>query len=108
MQGRSDPFNRYAYPWGKEDAEMLSFFKKAGEVRKNSLPLTRGDTEILYADSGIFAIKRSFCGKTVLAVSFAAGGEYAVNGEYTDLITNQKFINKIYSTCPATFILQED
>ena len=108
MQGRSDPFNRYAYPWGKEDTEMLSFFKKAGEVRKNSLQLTRGDTEIIFADSGIFAVKRSFCGKTVLVVSFAAGGEYAVNGEYTDLITNQKFINKIYSTCPATFILQED
>ena len=108
MQGRSDPFNRYAYPWGKEDNEMLAFFKKAGSLRKNSLPLTRGDTEILQADSGIFVIKRSFCGRSVLIVSFAAGGEYAVNGEYTDLITNQKFINKIHATGPATLILEEN
>ncbi len=107
MQGRSDPFNRYPYPWGKEDKEILAYFKKAGNVRKNSLALTRGDTEILHACDGVFAVKRFFGKNSLLAVSFAAGGEYAVKGEFTDVLTNRKFVNKICSDGPATFILEE-
>ena len=30
MQGGSDPFNRAGYPWGKEDDELLKFYKKLG------------------------------------------------------------------------------
>ncbi len=36
MQGGSDPFNRGFFPWGKEDAELIEWYKKLGEIR-NSL-----------------------------------------------------------------------
>lgn len=108
MQGKSDPFNRYAYPWGKEDTDLLSFFKKAGGVRKNSPLLSRGDTKIILAESGKFVFTRTFAGKTLLVVSFAAGREYPLDGEYTDLLTGQKYCGKVSASHPVTFILQEE
>ena len=35
VQGGSDPFNRSFYPWGKEDADLLSWYRNLGEIRKS-------------------------------------------------------------------------
>ncbi len=35
MEGLADPFNRMGYPWGREDSDLLHFYKKMGEIRKN-------------------------------------------------------------------------
>lgn len=37
MQGMADPFNRGTYPWGSEDTDLISFFKKLGNFRKNHI-----------------------------------------------------------------------
>ncbi len=38
LEGYSDPFNRRTYPWGREDTEILKFYKKIGRIRqKNSV-----------------------------------------------------------------------
>lgn len=34
MAGYKDPFNRCFYPWGKEDEELIEFFKALGSLRK--------------------------------------------------------------------------
>ncbi len=36
LQGYSDPFCRGTYPWGKENAELLTHYKYLGEIRKNT------------------------------------------------------------------------
>ena len=36
MQGGADPFNRGFFPWGKEDTELIEWYKKLGRIR-NSL-----------------------------------------------------------------------
>ena len=36
MQGGADPFNRGFYPWGREDTELIEWYKKLGRIR-NSL-----------------------------------------------------------------------
>ncbi len=33
MQGGGDPFNRAFYPWGKEDKELIDWYKLLGEIR---------------------------------------------------------------------------
>ncbi len=35
MEGLRDPFNRAGYPWGRENSDLLEFYKKLGEIRKN-------------------------------------------------------------------------
>ncbi len=34
-EGLHDPFNRYGYPWGRENLDLLNFYKKLGKMRKN-------------------------------------------------------------------------
>lgn len=34
LEGYEDPFNRAAYPWGKEESSLLEWYIKLGELRK--------------------------------------------------------------------------
>ena len=42
MSGYGDPFCRAAYPWGKENTNLLDFYKKLGSVRKSNKPFAEG------------------------------------------------------------------
>ncbi len=35
VEGGGDPFNRRFYPWGKEDNDLLSWYRHLGEIRKS-------------------------------------------------------------------------
>lgn len=39
-QGGRDPFNRAFYPWGREDAELIEFFRTLGRLRRD-LPMLK-------------------------------------------------------------------
>lgn len=43
MQGYGDPFCRAAYPWGQEDNELLSHYRKLGEIRKQTDAFRSGE-----------------------------------------------------------------
>ena len=34
MEGGKDPFNRGCYPWGREDSELLGYYRQLGQIRK--------------------------------------------------------------------------
>ena len=51
MEGYRDPFNRLPFPWGKENLELLDFYKKIGEIRTK---------EPLYKD-GLFKVVFLLC-----------------------------------------------
>ena len=42
MEGGKDPFNRKPYPWGREDKDILSFFKMVGNMRKDEALFSDG------------------------------------------------------------------
>ena len=58
LQGESDPFNRACYPWGNEDKEIYSFYKKITQIRRDNNIFIDGDVEIITADNGLFSFKR--------------------------------------------------
>ena len=43
MQGYKDPFNRFCYPWGNENEELLEFYKTLGNIRKSVPCLKEGE-----------------------------------------------------------------
>ncbi len=49
--GFADPFCRGTYPWGREDKELLEFYKKLGAFRRNTKAFT-GEFIPLYANFG--------------------------------------------------------
>lgn len=43
VEGYSDPFNRLPFPWGREDVELLSFYRDIGELRRNNDVYKKGE-----------------------------------------------------------------
>ena len=43
LQGYSDPFCRAAFPWGKENTEILEFYKNLGFLRRNNQVFANGE-----------------------------------------------------------------
>ena len=43
MEGYRDPFNRGTYPWGREDTELLTWYRQLGKLRKVAGALKEGD-----------------------------------------------------------------
>ena len=46
------------YPWGREDEELLSWYRKIGELRKNRSEFKEGIYQVIYAKKGVFAFRR--------------------------------------------------
>jgi glycosidase len=59
MEGFEDPFNRRTYPWGKEDQELVQWYAKLGQFRKQSLPLREGDLRWGSCEQGLLSFTRS-------------------------------------------------
>ncbi len=58
LQGFGDPFCRGAYPWGKEDKELLEFYKKLGKIRRDNSVFASGEFIPVYSDFGEIAFIR--------------------------------------------------
>lgn len=43
VEGYRDPFNRATFPWGREDEELLEWYRALGEMRKDCACLRDGD-----------------------------------------------------------------
>jgi len=58
MQGMRDPFNRGTYPWGREDGELLAFYRRT-IARRNATPaLNRGDFTAVALNADVIAVFR--------------------------------------------------
>ena len=64
MEGGKDPFNRRTYPWGKEDTDLIDFFRQLGQLRKRSPALRLGDIRFEKAEAGQLQFLRDFEGQT--------------------------------------------
>jgi len=68
LEGYSDPFNRMPYPWGGEDLDLLSFYRKLGKIRREISAFSEGDFSILILADEVFAFKRELLGDVFLTV----------------------------------------
>ena len=57
MEGMGDPFCRGAYPWGREDGELVAWFRGLGALRNGAEPLLSGHCEAMALD-GALCIRR--------------------------------------------------
>ncbi|WP_297598879.1 glycoside hydrolase family 13 protein [uncultured Cetobacterium sp.] len=60
VEGKKDPDNRRTYPWGKEDLNLLKWYKKISLLRKNSKVLKKGDIKFFSPHPDVFAYIRYF------------------------------------------------
>ncbi len=58
LQGARDPFNRKPYPWGKEDSELIEWYKKIGEIRHGEQLFRDGYFRVTESQDSVFAYDR--------------------------------------------------
>lgn len=58
LEGYSDPINRRTYPWGNENKDILSWFKKITSIRTNYDLFKTGEFKMLDLDSDVFGFIR--------------------------------------------------
>ena len=58
MQGFGDPFCRGTYPWGKEDTELIDFYKWLGTLRKENAVFKSGEFFPVLSGLGSMAYTR--------------------------------------------------
>ena len=63
VEGYKDPFNRRTYPWGREDQDLLSHFKRLGQLRKHAEPLRLGDIQFFQAGDQKLGFSRCYDGQ---------------------------------------------
>jgi len=63
MEGHKDPFNRRTFPWGREDTELQSHFRRLGRLRREQEALRLGDIQFFSGEGGKLGFTRSFGGK---------------------------------------------
>ena len=58
LEGYGDPFCRKPFPWGREDAEILAFYRRLGAIRCENSVFCDGDFKILCEDAHALAFSR--------------------------------------------------
>ena len=72
VHGGSDPFCRATYPWGREDKDLLEFYKELGKVRRNSKAFVSGEfIPVSYSGDTVAYIRKK--GKNAVFVAVNRG-----------------------------------
>ena len=58
MEGYKDPFNRKYYPWGKENTQLVEYYKELGRVRRENKSFIDGEYRCVSAVLGCAAYTR--------------------------------------------------
>ena len=68
IEGYEDPMNRGTYPWGREDQELLEYYRTIGKIRAARAALQKGTLRWLYAEGPVLAFARDWSGETSAVV----------------------------------------
>ncbi len=69
MQGYKDPFNRGCYPWGRENTELIAFYKKLGALRRGLPCLKDGTIAFVSSVLGCTAYARENAESAILVIA---------------------------------------
>lgn len=87
MEGGRDPFNRMPYPWGKEDGELLEFFRMLGDFRRAHSEFRDGVFSVIYEGNGLFVYSR---GGIVCAVNKGEARLICREKPFSDLLSGKR------------------
>ena len=91
MEGGGDPFNRRCYPWGQEDWELIEWYKKLSQIRRDEPCFKDGKYELTEARAGVFSFTRGGgAGRVLTAVNLSEEDRVLVEDGFNfDLLKNE-------------------
>ncbi len=92
LEGYHDPFCRKPYPWDREDTELLSLYKKLGEIRRKESSLAEGEFRVIKSCGGVIVYTRGGeDGLTVAVNRDEEKREVSLEGEYIDILSSKEY-----------------
>ena len=77
MEGYKDPFNRAAYPWGREDGEVLAFYREAAALRRSLPMLGQAYYRGVSSENGVYVFERfNDQGESLTVIANLSGNTY--------------------------------
>lgn len=100
LEGGKDPENRKAYPWNRENNEILSFYERIVKIRNKEASLRKGNLNIYNTDGDVCVFERCYDEeKIIVAVNTSNNDKIIKNinieGSYIDLMEDNKQYNVI-------------
>lgn len=109
QEGYNDPFNRRTYPWGRENAALLSHFRQLGSLRKEHAALRLGDIHFIHAGSGKIAFSRSYEGKQLKIYVNRSHSDWEIPAEKVLFSHHVRILAPTWaSLAPMGFCITED
>lgn len=101
VDGGKDPYNRKTYPWGKENVELLTWYRKLSSIRVKNNAIKKGDINLYKVSSNVIAFSRKYDREVIITIINRSESiqkvELAVEGRlFTDLLSNEKFATTTY------------
>lgn len=66
--GFTDPDNRRTYPWGRENKELLSFYREMIRIHRKNLALRKGSIKMLKAEQNLLAYARFWDDEQIVVI----------------------------------------
>ncbi len=104
MQGYVDPLNRKCFPWGMENFDLISWYKKLGELRHSYSAFKNGEIKIVFSNNGTFVFKRSVADCEILISVNLGKKKYCLSfdGELYNLLDDEYYF-KEYLLLPNSY-----
>lgn len=79
MEGYRDPFNRLPFPWGKENTDLLDYYKKIGKIRKGEPVFKDGYFKIVECNEDLLSFARYNKSEYVITVVNRSDEKYRLD-----------------------------
>lgn len=66
--GFTDPDNRRTYPWGKENRDLINFYREMIQIHRKSLALRKGSIKMLKAEPDLLAHGRFWGNEQIVVI----------------------------------------
>jgi len=109
MEGYKDPFNRRTYPWGKENAQLLSHFRSLGRLRADNEALRLGDIQFFQYGNNRLGFRRSLNGRTLTIYLNRSCDDWIVEGSHIRMARNLRNVTASSITlAPMGYCITEE
>jgi len=76
LEGHKDPFNRHTYPWDGEDADLLAWYRRLGDARRDAAVLAEGGfAPVPTTEDVVCFVRRDSRSRLLCAVNRGTGGQ---------------------------------
>ena len=109
LEGYHDPFCRFPYPWGREDVELLAYYRALGALRGRHKALTDGSFAFIAHTENAFAFER-VDGEDHLMVAANMGAKDFVlplSGDWRDALSKKRLSKELRVPTQTAIILEK-